>query len=115
MLSLYRIALVLCAFLRYNKDNGEGGNRRRPPSEYEKGGDFMPIKYKIDILSELKRAGYSSTRIRYEKIMGQATLTQLRRGELVSWMNIETICRLLQCQPGDIIEYVPDERQQAGE
>lgn len=65
----------------------------------------MPIKYRLDVLAELKKAGYSSTRIRNEKIMGQATLTQLRHGELVSWMNIETICRLLQCQPGDILEY----------
>lgn len=66
------------------------------------------IRYKIDILAELKKAGYSSTRIRNEKLMGQATLTQLRRGELVSWMNIETICRLLNCQPGDIMEYVEE-------
>lgn len=65
----------------------------------------MPIRYKFDVLAELKKAGYSSTRIRNEKIMGQATLTQLRHGELVSWMNIETICRLLNCQPGDILEY----------
>ena len=68
----------------------------------------MPIKYKFDILARLKEAGYSSTRIRKEKLMGQATMTQLRRGELVSWMNIETICRLLQCQPGDILEYAED-------
>lgn len=69
----------------------------------------MPIKYKIDILAALKETGYSSTRIRKEKVMGQATLTQLRHGDLVSWMNIETICRLLKCQPGDILEYVPEE------
>jgi putative transcriptional regulator len=69
----------------------------------------MPIRYKLDILSELKKAGYSSTRIRNEKLMGQATLTQLRHGELVSWMNIETICRLLDCQPGDIVEYTKNE------
>ena len=68
----------------------------------------MPIKYKFDILARLKEAGYSSTRIRKEKLMGQATMTQLRRGELGSWMNIETICRLLQCQPGDILEYAED-------
>ena len=66
----------------------------------------MPIKYRLDILAALKGAGYSSTRIRNEKVMGQATLTQLRRGELISWKNIETICRLLQCQPGEILEYV---------
>ncbi len=65
----------------------------------------MPIRYKLDILNTLKQAGYSSTRIRNEKLMGQATLQQLRHGELVSWKNIEVICRLLDCQPGDILEY----------
>ncbi len=65
----------------------------------------MPIRYKLDILEALKKAGYSSTRIRNEKLMGQATLQQLRHDELVSWKNIEVICRLLDCQPGDILEY----------
>ena len=69
------------------------------------GGESMPIRYKLDILDTLKKAGYSSTRIRNEKLMGQATLQQLRHGELVSWKNIEVICRLLDCQPGDILEY----------
>lgn len=68
----------------------------------------MPVGYKIDVLAALKVAGYSSTRIRNEKLMGQATLQQLRHGALVSWMNIATICRLLQCQPGDILEYTEE-------
>ena len=67
----------------------------------------MPIKYKIDILEALKNIGYSQNRIRNEKLIGQATLTQLRHGELVSWKTIETICKLLNCQPGDILEYTP--------
>lgn len=40
--------------------------------------------------------------------MGQATLQQLRHGELASWKTIDTVCRLLDCQPGDLLEYVPD-------
>lgn len=71
----------------------------------------MPIRYKKDILAELKAAGYSSTKIRNERLMGQATLQQLRHGEMVSWMNIETICRLLNCQPGDLLEYLPEEKE----
>lgn len=78
----------------------------RSPLQNTKGGVFVPVKYRLDILAALKGAGYNSTRIRNEKVMGQATLTQLRRGELVSWKNIGTICHLLQCQPGDILEYV---------
>lgn len=65
----------------------------------------MPIKYKFDVLSALKEKGYSQNRIREEKLIGQATLTQLRHGELVSWKTIETICQLLGCQPGDLLEY----------
>ena len=66
----------------------------------------MAIKYKIDILAELKKIGYSSTRIREEKLIGQSYLQQLRHGELVSWKTLDTICSLLDCQPGDLIEFV---------
>lgn len=69
----------------------------------------MPIKYKIDILAALRNAGYTQNRIRNEKLIGQSYLTQIRHGELVSWKTIEMICRLLDCQPGDILEYVDEE------
>lgn len=69
----------------------------------------MPIQYKVDVLSALKDAGYSSTRLRREKLLGESYMTQLRRGELVSWKAISTICELLHCQPGDIVEYTSDE------
>lgn len=65
----------------------------------------MPVRYKIDILEALKLAGYTTYKIRKENILGQSTLQQLRKGELVSWANISRICALLNCQPGDILEY----------
>ena len=72
----------------------------------------MAIRYKVDVLAELKKKGYSSTRIREEKLIGQSYLQQLRRGELVSWKTLDTICSLLECQPGDLIEYIPAESQE---
>ena len=66
----------------------------------------MAIQYKIDIMDELKNKGYSSTRIREEKLIGQSYLQQIRHGELVSWKTIDTICSLLDCQVGDLVEYV---------
>ncbi len=68
----------------------------------------MAIRYKLDIMAELKKAGYTSTKIREEKLIGQSYLQQLRHGELVSWKTIDTICALLNCQPGDLVEYVED-------
>lgn len=69
----------------------------------------MPIKYRIDIMQALKDAGYSSTRLRNEKLLGESYMSQLRHGVLVSWATINTICKLLNCQPGDILEYQKEE------
>lgn len=71
-------------------------------------GDYMAIKFKTDVLAALREAGYSSTRLRHEKLMGESYMQQLRRGELVSWKALDTICTLLQCQPGDLLEYTAD-------
>ena len=68
----------------------------------------MAMKYKIDIIAALKEAGYNTSRIRKEKIMGEAMLQKIRRGQMVSWAILETICDLLDCQPGDLIEYVKE-------
>lgn len=69
----------------------------------------MAIQYKVDVLALLKAAGYPSTRIRAEKLLGQSYVQQLRKGELISWAALNTVCRLLDCQPGDLLEYVADE------
>lgn len=69
----------------------------------------MALRYKIDILSALKNKGYSTTRIREEKLIGQSYLQQLRHDELVSWKTIDTLCRLLECNVGDIVEYVDEQ------
>ncbi len=66
----------------------------------------MPMKYKVNVIAKLKEAGYNTGTIRKEKIMGEAMLQKLRHGQMVSWATLETICGVLNCQPGDIIEYV---------
>ena len=70
----------------------------------------MAIRYKVDIMAELKKKGYSSTRIREEKLIGQSYLQQIRHGELVSWKMLDTICALLECQPGDLVEFVSEDK-----
>lgn len=69
----------------------------------------MPIKYKVDVIATLKEAGYNTTRIRKEKIMGEAMLQKIRSDQMVSWATLETICALLDCQPGDLLEYVKED------
>ncbi len=68
----------------------------------------MALRYKIDVMAALKEQGYSSTKIREEKLIGQSYLQQMRHNEPVSWKTIDVLCKLLDCQVSDIVEYVPD-------
>ena len=68
----------------------------------------MPLRYKVDILGLLKERGYNTNRIRTEGLLSQSTLQKFRNGQGVSWENLETLCTLLDCQPGDLVEYVKE-------
>ena len=69
----------------------------------------MPIKYdKLMVL--LKEKGYTTYKIRKDKLIGQGTLTALKNGTGgLDGKTISRLCNVLECQPGDIMEYVPDE------
>ena len=68
------------------------------------------IKYKIDILDALKAAGYTTYRLRKDKILGETTISKLRAGEVVGPASLDTLCRILKKQPGDLIKYTPDDK-----
>lgn len=71
------------------------------------------LKYKFDALSALKAKGYTTHLIRKGKLFSEATLQKFRHGEVIGADNLDRLCRLLDCQPGDILEYIPDTKQQA--
>lgn len=71
------------------------------------------LRYKIDVLKELKNNGYSTYRLRNDKLMGEAQIQKIRSGEIASKESLNTICKLLGCQPGDFLEYVPDEKAES--
>uniref|UniRef100_N2A144 HTH cro/C1-type domain-containing protein n=1 Tax=Eubacterium plexicaudatum ASF492 TaxID=1235802 RepID=N2A144_9FIRM len=67
------------------------------------------IKYKINLLLALKNAGYNTNKIRKEKIFTEAQLQQMRDNKLLTQKALDKVCFLLDCQPKDILEYVPNE------
>jgi len=66
------------------------------------------LKYKIDVLQSLKNIGFSTYKLRKDKLLGEATIQKMRNSELISWENINIICSLLNCQPGDLIIFERD-------
>lgn len=68
----------------------------------------MAISYD-KLFKLLKDKGWTTYKIRQEKLIGQGTLTALKNktGGLDS-KTMSRICEVLNCQPGDIMEYIPD-------
>ena len=69
----------------------------------------MALKYKINVLDALKEKGYSSYTLRKEKLLSESTIQKLREGEGVAWDNLDTFCRLLECDISDLLEYQKEE------
>lgn len=67
------------------------------------------LKYKIDVLGELKSIGYTTYSIRRDKLLGERAVQQIRDDKVVGTTSLDKLCKLLNMQPGDIIEWVDDE------
>jgi len=68
----------------------------------------MSIRYN-KLFALLKEKGYSTYRIRKEKLIGQATFTAIKNGTGgLDAKTINRLCKVLNCQPGDIMEYVEE-------
>ena len=67
------------------------------------------FKYKIDVLQTLKETGYNTNKLRKEKLLNESAIQYLRENKIIGIKPLECICALLDCQPGDILEYIPDE------
>lgn len=73
----------------------------------------MPIKYE-KLFTLMKNKKITRYQLKKEKIAGGATLDKLfgKQPGYVDTRVIERLCEYLQCQPGDIMEYVDNEKEE---
>jgi len=65
------------------------------------------IVYK-DIIGKLKSIGITTYTIRQQGLISQKTLTAIRNNDPINTKTIDSLCCLLNCQPGDLLEYIED-------
>ncbi len=78
---------------------------------YDKGGDKM-ISYE-KLVKKLREKNISQYRLKQDKVLGSATITKIFKndglnGESIDIKVVDKLCKLLNCQPGDILECVED-------
>ncbi len=52
--------------------------------------------------------GINSYKIKKDNVIGQASYKKIKEGGNVDMRTIDSLCKYLNCQPGDILEYIPD-------
>ena len=65
----------------------------------------MPISYRKMLLLFQER-GITSYTIKKDNVIGQASYKKIQEGGHIDTRTIESLCKYLHCQPGDIMEYV---------
>lgn len=65
------------------------------------------IVYK-NILEQLSAVGYTTYRLRKEKILSESIIQRIRNGDPLNTTTIDTICTLLGCPLDAVIEYKKD-------
>lgn len=78
-------------------------------SQFRKGSCTVMIRVNLDV--ELARHKMSSKKLAKEIGLTTTNLSVLKTGKAkaIRFSTLDAICRELNCQPGDILEYVEDE------
>ncbi|MBT8071297.1 MAG: helix-turn-helix transcriptional regulator [Xanthomonadales bacterium] len=68
----------------------------------------MAIEIRLDL--EMARKKMSLTELSERIGISMTNLSLLKTGKVkgIRFSTLEAICRELECQPGDILEYIPD-------
>ena len=75
----------------------------------------MPLCYD-KLFQLLKQRGRKKYDLRKDKVIGMSALESMRTGKgYVDTRTIEKLCAYLHCQPGDIMEYIPDKETDKGD
>lgn len=69
------------------------------------------IHYKVDIFEKLAEKGYTTYRLRKEKILGESSIQKIREEGNITLKTLNVICLILNCQPSDIIEVIPTDQE----
>lgn len=67
------------------------------------------LVFRFDVLQALKERGFSTYYLRHKTTIGQKTVADIKNGIVPGIKSLNILCSLLNCQPGDIIKYIPDD------
>jgi putative transcriptional regulator len=72
---------------------------------------FMAIIVNLDVMMAKRKIGLSELAERVNITNANLSILKNNRAKAVRFSTLDAICKELNCQVGDILEYVPDEKE----
>jgi len=75
----------------------------------------MPIVVNLDVMMAKRKIGLTELAARVDITMANLSILKNNKARAIRFSTLEALCRVLECQPGDILEYVEDSDDDGGE
>ena len=69
----------------------------------------MPILVNLDVMLAKRKMSLSQLSERVDVTIANLSVLKTNKAKAVRFSTLEAICEVLDCQPGDILEYAPEE------
>ena len=73
----------------------------------------MPIIVNLDVMLAKRKMSLSQLSQRVDVTIANLSVLKTNKAKAVRFSTLEAICKALDCQPGDILEFVPDRESEA--
>ncbi len=70
----------------------------------------MPIIVNLDVMMAKRKVGVSELASRVGITLSNLSILKNNRAKAIRFSTLCAICTELDCQPGDILEFIPDEK-----
>lgn len=71
----------------------------------------MAIIINLDVMMAKRKVGLTELAKEVDITLANLSILKNNKAKAVRFSTLEAICKALDCQPGDILEYVPDESE----
>lgn len=76
---------------------------------FEKGKEIMAIIINLDVMMAKRKMGLTELAKEVDITLANLSILKNNKAKAVRLSTLEAVCKALQCQPGDLLEYVEEE------
>jgi putative transcriptional regulator len=71
----------------------------------------MPIIVNLDVMMAKRKISLNELSVRVDLTLSNLSILKTGKAKAIRFSTLDAICKALDCQPGDILEYVNDSKK----